>query len=66
MLNSTDMTAALPSVRKERIKAQDRLLLKKEVTLLELPSFIALTVASDQAVELVQIIYKYLEIIRNR
>ena len=66
MLNSTDMTAALPSVRKERIKAQDRLLLNKEVTLLELPSFIALTVASDPAVELAQIIYKYLEIIRNR
>ncbi|XP_045105475.1 uncharacterized protein LOC123500986 [Portunus trituberculatus] len=66
VLNSADMTVALPPVRKERIKAQGRLLLKKEVTLLHLSSFIGLTVASDPAVELAPLRYKYLEIIRNR
>lgn len=40
ILNTADMTAALPSARKERIKAQGWLLLKREATLLDLSSFI--------------------------
>lgn len=60
------MTAALPPVKKDRIKTQGRLLLKGEVTLLDLSSFIGLAVASDPAIELAPLRYKYLEIFRNR
>lgn len=62
ILISADMTAA----RKEHIKAQGWLLLKREAAFLDLSSFIGLTVASDPAVELAPLRYKYLEIIRNR
>jgi len=66
ILNSRDMTSKLPSHRREHIKEQGLLLLKKEVTLHDLASFVGLTVASDPAVELAPLRYKYLEIIRNR
>lgn len=66
VLNSVAMTAALPPVKKDRIKTQGRLLLKGEVTMLDLSSFIGLAVASDPAIELAPLRYKYLEIFRNR
>ena len=66
LLNSWDITATLPSRKKEHIKEQSLLLLKKDTTLHDLASFIGLTVASDPAVELAPLRYKYLEIIRNR
>ena len=67
ILNSVDMTATLTPRRKKHIKAQGSLLLNKDViSLLELSSFIGMAVASDPAVELAPLRYKYLEIIRNR
>ena len=66
LLNSSNMTATLPFCRRERIKQQDKLLLRRKVTLQELASFIGLAVASVPAVQLASLRYKYLEIIRNR
>ena len=66
VLDSVAMTATLPSCRKERIKEQGLLLLKGNVTLQDLSSFIGLAVASALAVELAPLRYKYLEILRNQ
>lgn len=66
VLNSVSMTATLPRRRREHIKAQGRLLLQAGVTLHDLASFIGMTVASNPAVELAPLRYKYLEILRNR
>lgn len=67
VLNSVDMTATLTPRRRKHIKAQGSLLLNKDViSLLELSSFIGMAVASDPAVELAPLRYKYLEIIRNK
>lgn len=60
------MTATLTTCKKERIKALDLQLLSKEVSLMELSSFIGMAVASDPAVELAPLRYEYLEIVRNR
>ena len=66
ILNSVSMTATLPSRKRDRIKEQGLCLLKGEVTLHALASFIGLTVASAPAVNLAPLRYKYLEIIRNK
>ena len=66
ILISKEMMASLPFCRKEQIKVKDRSLLKGDVTLSDLASFIGLTVASDPTVELAPIRCKYLEIIKNR
>lgn len=66
ILNSVDMTATLTPRKKECIKAQGLFLLNRDVSLLALSSFIGMVVASDPAVELAPLRYKYLEIIRNR
>ena len=66
VLNSVDMSATLTSRKKDHIKAQGLLLLNREVSLLELSSFIGMAVAADPAVELAPLRYKYLEIVRNR
>lgn len=65
VLNSVTMTATLSPYRKEYIKKQGLQLLQGDITLLELVSFIGLAVASDSAMELALVRYKYLEIIRN-
>ncbi|MPC67251.1 hypothetical protein E2C01_061424 [Portunus trituberculatus] len=65
-LNYRDMIATLPCCRKEQIKVQGWSLLRSEVTLTDLASFIGLAVASDPAVDLAPIRYKYLEIEKNR
>ena len=66
ILNSVDMSVTLTSRKKEHIKAQGLLLLNREVSLLELSSFIGMAVAADPTVELAPLRYKYLEIVRNR
>lgn len=66
ILNSVDMSASLTSRKKQHIQAQGSLLLNREVSLLELSSFIGMVVAADPAVELAPVRYKYLEIVRNR
>ncbi|XP_045127706.1 uncharacterized protein LOC123514122 [Portunus trituberculatus] len=66
LLNSLEMTATLPLRRKDGIKKQDGLLLKGDTTLYDLAAFIGLAVASDPAVTLAPLRYKYLEIIRNK
>ncbi|MPC75544.1 hypothetical protein E2C01_069934 [Portunus trituberculatus] len=66
ILNSMGMIATLPCCRKEQIKVQDQSLLRSEVTLTDLASFIGLAVASDPAVDLAPIRHKYLEIVKNR
>ena len=66
ILNSVSMTATLTARKKERVKAQGLLLLEGDVSLLALSSFIGMAVASDPAVELAPLKYKYLEIFRNR
>ena len=65
-LSSRDMLAILPCRRKEQIKVQGRALLRGDVTLTDLASFIGLAVASDPAVDLAPLRYKYLEIVKNR
>ena len=65
-LNSVNMSATLPSRRKESIKSQGLRLLKKDPTLHDLAVFIGLAVASDSAVNLARLSYKYLEIVRNQ
>lgn len=60
VFNSTNMTATLPFRRREHIKEQGRLLLKGLVTLHDLSSFIGMAVASDPAVELAPLRYKYI------
>ena len=52
ILMSKEMVASLPFCRKEQIKVKGRYLLKGDVTLSDLASFIGLTVASDPTVEL--------------
>lgn len=66
VLDSVTMTVTLSSSRKERIKEQGLLLLKDDITLLNLSSFIGLAVAAGPAVELAPLRYRYLEILRNR
>ena len=66
VLDSVSMTVTLPSCRKERIKDQGLVLLKDNVTLQDLASFIGLAVASAPAVELAPLRYRYLEILRNQ
>lgn len=66
ILNSVTMTATLPSRRKERIKTQGLRLLNKNPTLHDLAVFIGLAVASDSAVPLAPLRYKYLEIVKIR
>ncbi|KAK4321821.1 hypothetical protein Pmani_007448 [Petrolisthes manimaculis] len=65
-LNSVTMTATLPLSRKESIKNQGLILLKDDPTLHDLAIFIGLAVASDPAVNLAPLRYKYLEIVRNK
>ena len=65
-LNSVNMSATLPSRCKESIKTQGLRLLKKDPTLHDLAVFTGLAVASDSAVNLALLRYKYLEIVRNR
>lgn len=66
ILNSVTMSATLPSRRKESIKTHRLRLLNKNPTLHDLAVFISLAVASDSAVPLAPLRYKYLEIVRNR
>ena len=66
ILNSVAMTTTLTSRKKERIRAQGLWLLNEVVSLGELSTFIGMAVASDPAVELAPLRYKYLEIVRNR
>ena len=66
VLDSVAMTVTLSSRRKERIKEQGLLLLKGDITLLDLSSFIGLAVAAGPAVELASLRYRYLEILHNR
>ncbi|MPC70963.1 hypothetical protein E2C01_065229 [Portunus trituberculatus] len=66
VLDSVAMTTTLTSRRKERIKEQGLLLLKGNVILRDLSSFIGLTVASAPAVELGPLRYRYLELIRDQ
>lgn len=66
MLDSVAMTATLTACRKACIKEQGLLLLKGNVTLWDLSSFIGLTVASAPAVELAPLHYRYLELLRDR
>ena len=66
ILNSEVMTSTLTSRKKDRIKAQGLLLLDGVVSLHSRSSFIGMAVASDPAVELAPLRYKYLEIVRNR
>lgn len=66
LLNSASMTATLPTRRMERIKQQGELLLRQNIILRDLATFIGLAVASTPAVQLAPLRYKYLEIIRNR
>ncbi|KAK4303876.1 hypothetical protein Pmani_024127 [Petrolisthes manimaculis] len=65
-LNSSDMTATLPSRRRHSIKKHGNLLLKGDTSLHALAVFIGLTVASEPAVTLAPLRYKYLEIVRNK
>lgn len=64
-LNSSNMTATLPSRRRDRIKQQGSSLLKGGTSLHALAVFIGLAVASGPAVTLAPLRYKYLEIVRN-
>ena len=66
ILNSVTMTASLPSRRKESIKAHGLRLLHGASTLRDLAAFIGLAVASEAAVNLAPLRYKYLEIVRNQ
>lgn len=66
VLNSSDMTATHFFRRRENIKQQGMSLLRHEVTLQDVASFISLAVASTSAVQLTSLRYKYLEILRNR
>lgn len=66
ILNSVTMTASLPSRRKESIKAHGLSLLRGGSTLHDLAAFIGLAVASEAAVNLAPLRYKYLEIVRNK
>lgn len=65
-LNSVTMSATLPSGRKENIKTQGLRFLKKNPTLHNLAVSIGLAVASDSAVPLAPLRYKYLVTVRNR
>ncbi|KAK3881370.1 hypothetical protein Pcinc_014187 [Petrolisthes cinctipes] len=65
-LNSLNMTATLPSRRRNNIKEQGSLLLKGGTSLHALAVFTGLTVASEPAVTLAPLRYKYLEIVRNK
>ena len=64
--NSVSMTATLPIRRRDRIRQQGKSLLKGDITLRDLASFVGLAVASTPAVPLAPLRYKYLEIIRNK
>lgn len=66
ILNTVDMTATLTPRRTDIIKAQRLLQLKDHVTLHKLSSFIGITMASDPAMELGPLRYKYLEIVHSR
>lgn len=66
ILNSVAMTASLPSRRKESIKTRGLSLLRDKPTIHDLAAFIGLAVASEAAVNLAPLRYKYLEIVRNR
>lgn len=65
VLYSSDMTATLPFRRRKCIK-QDKFLLRQEVTLHDMASFLGLAVTSAKAVQLVPLRYKYLELYSNR
>lgn len=60
------MTATLPSRRRNNIKEQGSVLLKGGTRLHALALFIGLTVASEPAVTLAPLRYKYLYIVRSR
>ena len=67
VLNSVEMSVTLPERKRVAIREKGLLLLRKAVSpLRELASFIGLAVASDLAVPLCPLHYKYLEIFRNR
>lgn len=66
ILNSANITVALPPRRKERLKQQGRAVLLKEMVFLhDLISFTGLTLAADPAVGLAPLRYKHLEILGN-
>lgn len=65
VLDSVNMTASLPPRRKERIKSQGALLLRGDPSIQDLASFIGLAVASEPAVNLAPLRYKYLEYVKN-
>lgn len=66
LFNSVNMTATLPQRKKDCIKDQGISLLKEDISLHSLASFIGLTVAAAPAVSLAPLRYKYLEIVRNQ
>lgn len=65
VLDSVSMSATLPPRRKERIKSQGAVLLQGDPSIHDLASFVGLAVASEPAVNLAPLRYKYLEIVKN-
>lgn len=65
-LNSSNMTATLHSRKRNNSKEQGSLLLKGGTSLHALAVFIGLTVASEPAMTLAPLRYRYLEIVRNK